>query len=843
MNQRIKILCVDDESDLLDIMKDALSELGHEILIAKDVNQALTMIENNSMRLAIVISDYLMGDLTGFDLRKQMMQAHKQIPFLLVSGNITKEFALEAIDLKISGFIAKPFNNDELLKIVDAQIKDRVAAILEDDELRAGFVQDAQSLIDEMEGLILHLEEDPDNSDTINRIFACAHTIKGASGFFKPNTIHHFMHKYEDFLSPFRKGDRRFDLSAGQVLLNGLDKLKSLTASLAEQKEHEESLETLVSIFSEKVEAATIEKTEDSSPTQPHLASAKANAPTKTQADELRISIRVLNEFMEKSGEITVLRNMVNKVLNLIESSHEDDPNVATLSELMGEMHRSISVMQDQIEDLKKVSLSQLVRPLNRSLRDLCINLKKHIQLNVTGDNIRVDHFLSETLGKCLIHLLRNSADHGIEMPEKRIELGKPEAGTIRLSFHETPDEITVQLSDDGKGINTEQIKKKVIEKGLLTLEQANEKSDSEIQMMIFEPGFSTSEQITDVSGRGVGTDMVKQVVTNAGGRIELKSKLGQGTEFTLRLPVPKSVLIINSLLIRTKNETYSIPQDSVDRIIAIDSQTKSDVLKKVGDRYFYLCDHHLDPIVNLSEVFSLPTEAGMDGFLVRVRCQDYFYCIYIDEVLGSEDIVVKSMPSWFRSLNIYKGVTFLGDGKIGLILDIDRISESISATQPEIKHSEHSIEAASKAKDQFLFFTTGGQSLYAIPQSDIYRIEQIPLGLMQKSGSRDFVVYRERPMPLIDLKNLFPSRLNSNNEQHQNEALNVVVLKKKDGFAGYIVDTIEDLITCDPIANAEFYSGDLPVHVINERTVTVLNAEILNGRAFSTESKILKIA
>lgn len=819
MKRPIKILCIDDEADLLDLLKNSIETLGHTIITAKNVEEAKALIQKENQRLALIISDFSMPGKTGFDLRKETLEEYKHIPFVLISGNVSRDYALEAIDLKIAGFVPKPYQHDELIKIVTEQSKDRIASILEDDELRDGFIVDTNQLIEEMESTILLLEDEPTNVDLLNRIFACAHTIKGTSGFFKPDTIHRFMHKYEDFLSKYKKGLAQIDVNAIQILLKGLDNLKSLVQLLDSQSQSPLDIEDLLSIFQTKTEVA-IESPVVAQINGLPLSKNSFEAPKAVE--ELRIAINVLNDFMEKSGEITVLRNMVNKVFSIIENSHSQDPNVALLADLMEEMHKAISNMQDQVADLKKVSLTQVVKPLMRSLRDLSVNLKKPIRFDIKGEALRVDHCISEVLNKCLIHLLRNSADHGIESPTDREKAGKTSQGTISLSFSETPEEVIVIMSDDGKGIDPERIKKKAIERGLLTVEQAEEKSASDIRMMIFEPGFSTSEQVTDVSGRGVGTDMVKQVVTKIGGRIELNSEVGKGTQFILKLPIPKSVLIINSLMIRSGDNTYALPQENIDHIIGLENPSSKKNIKNIGPRTFYSHHGKLNPILNLPDFFDQSTSQEMiqSGFLVRLRSQDSVFCLHVDDVLGAEDIVVKSIGSWFKSLNIYKGATFMGDGKVGLVLDVDGMAmqKKISTMQTDFEDKQDVLQSESQ---QMLTFKLDNKSLYALKRSDIFRIEHLSKNSIYYSGTQMLVVYRNQPMTLINLNQLLSSEPSS----VQKEFMNVIVVQNEQKkFVGYIVNEIHDLIDTGLIKDSYFSANGNSVHTSSQEILTVLD-------------------
>ncbi len=782
----LKLLLVDDEPDLLDLLKKLLSKTRFEILTADSPPAALEIIRSEGQRIALVISDFTMPSGTGFDLRREMLGEYKDIPFVLISGNISRDTALEAINLKIAGFLPKPFSNEELTQSIEVHSKDRIAAILEDDELREGFVADATQLIEEMEDLIFKLEDEPQNADNLNRVFACAHTIKGASGFFKPDTIHRFMHRYEDYLSLIKKGEMILDSKSSQVLLSGLDQLKNLVELLKTQKPFLGSFEDLLSLF-----------------VKPTLVS---NDRKEKKEDSLKISLSVLNRFMEKNGEITVLRNMVNKTLNVIENTYANDPNVQMLNELMSELQNSIESMQNQIEELKKIPVRQLTRPLQRVVKDLCTNLKKQIRLEFVGDDLRIDQRLFEALNKCLIHLVRNSADHGIA-----------QSGKIKIEFLEFETEIIVLVKDDGRGIDAQRVKNKAIEKGLLTELDAAKKTDGELQLLIFEPGFSTAEVVTDVSGRGVGTDMVKKTIIETGGSISIQSEVNKGTEFTIKLPIPKSVQIISSLLVKFGEETYAIPQEHVDRIISVEKATLTEISRKT----FFVCEDQIDSIIQVEDIFHKPLRSKLQGYLIRIRTQKGVFCICVDDILGAEDIVVKSVSGWFKNLNIYKGCTFLGDRRVGLILDCEKISQEFQINKKPLIDTDQKV---AMPVSHYLLFTLSNKTLCALSQDAIFRIEKIDITRVQYWKDQAFILYNNSSLPLIDMAQAMKSPL----VPWSSSTLDVIVVRNAGVLVGYVVQQIEDLVTSVAFTDPVFFAQGFPVHRVAEQVITLVTLESL---------------
>lgn len=815
--KKIKILCVDDEEDILNLLKKSISMLGYEVLTSRNVDEAISLIQKESSHLGLVLSDYSMDIKNGFDLRKQMLTEYDHIPFVLISGNITKNSLQEYPDLKIADFVAKPFHHKDLLEIISIQSKERIASIRDEEEIKESFLADAEMLVEEMESLILKLENDTTNSDILNRLFACAHTIKGTSGFFKPSTIYQFMHKYEDFISTLRKNEGLLNSRAIQVLLRGLDQLKGLLTTLRDSNFPTNSLEDLISIFSIQSETENEPKEGQGIKNIDH---------SGKQTDELRVSLSALDKFMETSGEITVLRNMIAKVFQTIESEENLNPNFSILSELMSEMHKSVELLQDNMADIRKVSLHQVTRPLLRVVRDLSTKLRKQIHLVIKGDELRVDHTIVEALNKCLIHLVRNSADHGIEAPKERTDSNKPAHGTICLSFHETNNEIIAKLSDDGRGIHVEQVAKKAIERGILTEDEAKNKSEAQIQALIFAPGFSTAEVISDVSGRGIGTDMVRQTILDAGGKLNLQSIYGKGTEFELKLPLPKSVQIINSLIVKAQGQTIAIPQENVQRIVDLQYSSVIDKIRTIGDRIFLLTESGLVPVLSLKDIIKIqsrgtPTPPAL--LIILANLEKQTFCLGVDLVLGSEDTVMKPVGTWFEKLTIYKAATFMADGTVGVILDIQNISKNfISENEKTLLQPAMDSSAQAQQTHEYLSFTLGRDQIYALPKEEILRVEDITASKIHYIGPQASLIFNDKAIPLFDLEDLF--KVEPESAEAEPKHLVIVLQEANSGvcFAA-LVRYVGDLLEVQDSNSPAFFVDNEPVHLLNNQALRVL--------------------
>lgn len=846
--KHLKVICVDDESALLEIMKTSIEGLGFDVVTASDGDEALALVQSLGSRVALVVSDQVMPNKSGTDLRREMLTMKDQIPFVMISGQVAKDSVIGSADLKINSFLAKPFHLGDLLTTVSAESRLRVASILEDDELREGFLVDARSLVDEMETLVMGLEENPDSRPDLDRIYTCAHTIKGTSGFFTPKTVHTFMHHFEDYLSLLKKDPSLIGPSSSQVLLNALDVLKGLLGDLETQREPDRTWDGFTEVF--RPAAAPTAPTAPSTP--PAKASAAAApskasgpAPGRKDVSEIRVGTEILDRFIEKSGEITVLRNMIDKVFRSLEANYREDRAFSSLSGLMNDLYKSVSGMQEQVADLKKVPASQIVKPLFRSLRDLTQSLGKQIRLDVAGADLRIDISLAEHLNNLLIHLVRNSADHGIESPADRRAAGKAEGGSISISFLETNDHLVVEIGDDGRGLDPERIRASAVKKGVITQAQADGLDAHRSRMLIFEAGFSTADAVTDISGRGVGTAMAKQVVEKLGGTLDLASEKGLGTTFTLKLPLPKSVLIITSLLARLGTDGYAISQDQIDYVLDLSSEAVRAGIKEVGGSYVFASDSAIVPIVSLTELTKEPAAcmSFTEGFMIRVlsRCGPYF--IVVDEILGIEDIVVKPLSAWANRDRYYAGATFFADGRVGLILDVHEIALKrglLPNAKVTAKADEPSV--ADEAPISLVTFTLGRRSSYAIRRSLLSRFERLSQNQIHRESGRVFTLFRQAVLPLIDLRSTLEIPAEPASDSNFESDITVMIVETSEHrHVGYVVDEINELIEVAHLPEAQVFANGHQVEVIGGRTLTIIDPDEIEARSELSERTMAK--
>ena len=658
----VYIVCMDDEPFILDYLADYLTDTIVQVKTFEKPREAVNFIRTHHPDIALIMSDFRMPEMTGFDVRKQVLETAPSIPFVILSAFIDREMALDALALKVTAFLTKPLTETELIAVLASDVLPRVASILEDRELLAGFIDDARGLTEQVEECSLALEDEPNNPDLFNTIFGLIHTLKGASSFFEPKTLHHFVHRFEDHLKVVQRGgDPKLVAEIPGALIASNDHIRVWVEEFATGLHNDYDVEA---IFKD----VTTPKTQG----QAASADAKDHHEKSTEAaahkpKEIKLDISVLDELLVASGEMTVIRNMLNKVAASIVKHYTTDREVQVLSELLQELHEINADVQSKVVEVRKVSMRAVLKPVPRVIRDVSKLLGKDVEFVASGQDQRIDNSIADVLNGCLLHIVKNSLDHGLEMGEVRVANGKPARGKIEISTKASDDLILVKIEDDGGGINAGAIRKKMIDLGWAA-DKVNAMTDEQIYPMIFESGLSTSATTTEISGRGVGMSMVKETVEEVGGRILIDSVRGRGTKFTLELPVPKSVSIVNCLFIQVAGRSYGVRQDQILRVYKSEENRFKEHVNQLQGAAVLRLDEELYPIVFLNALLHKTVEVLHPEFqaVLLKTSAGQKYALVIDGVEEFEDTVIKQVPQAIKSLGVFSGATFLGDGNVG---------------------------------------------------------------------------------------------------------------------------------------------------------------------------------
>jgi len=451
--------------------------------------------------------------------------------------------------------------------------------------------------------------------------------------------------------------------------------------------------------------------------------------------------------------------------------------------------------LQEGVMKTRMQPIGVVWNKLPRVVRDMAIALGKQIQLEMDGAETELDRTIIEAIKDPLMHLIRNSCDHGIEMPDVRVRNGKPAEGRLTLrAFHEGG-QVNIEIIDDGAGIDPGRVKAKAIEKGLLRPEQAEKLSDREAYNLIFLPGFSTAAAVTNISGRGVGMDVVKSHIEKIGGVVDLFSRPGEGA--TVKIKIPLTLAIIPGLVITSGGERFVIPQVSLLELIRIEADSKEKHIEYVHGTPVYRRRGSLLPIAYLNQVLSLNDLDGDEAIsMVVLQVEDRQFGLVVDGINDTQEIVVKPLGKQLKGLTLYAGATIMGDGRVALILDVQGIGKRSGV----FDESREPARAATKQKAQseserqrLLLFKAGSFDRLAIPLSLVARLEEFPRSSIEHAAGGQVIQYRNRILPLVSLTSVLEGGYGGESETA--DPVQVVVFNDGDRSIGMVVDQIVDVV------------------------------------------------
>jgi two-component system chemotaxis sensor kinase CheA len=392
---------------------------------------------------------------------------------------------------------------------------------------------------------------------------------------------------------------------------------------------------------------------------------------TENAVQTLKVDALRVDKILNLVGELVIGRSMVGQVLSEIGERYKKDDLLKKLGDANAFMEKTLSQLQKNVMKIRMHPISQIFRKFPRVVRDLSLEQKKQVQLVMHGGKTELDKSILDVIGEPLIHLVRNAVDHGIEPPDVREQAGKPRTGTITLQAAHESNQIVIQVMDDGKGLDTDMVRKKSVEKGIKTPEEAARLSDDETIDLIFSSGFSTAEEVTDISGRGFGMDIVRMTVESLKGRIQINSKMGEGTTFTLRLPL--TLAIIRAMLFWVDDRLLALPMSSIEKIARVRDSDIQTMAGKSVVRY----REQVISVISLEESLKIRPK-GPDGalkkFLIVVSLGNKLYGFAVDRLVGQQELVIKVLDNHWGTINCTTGASILGNGRVVLILDAPSI-------------------------------------------------------------------------------------------------------------------------------------------------------------------------
>jgi two-component system chemotaxis sensor kinase CheA len=576
----------------------------------------------------------------------------------------------------------------------------------EDIEIFTGFVMESLEALESIEVGLIDLEQNPDDMESINTIFRSFHTIKGVSGFLGLERINKLSHCSENLLDKIRSGEINIDADATDVILNSVDLLKQMIEGVQIGMDNGTDLDNGIDVvpaitrIEQIQELATcgtkrlgeilvdqgsvspqaVEKAVSKQKKSPHkklgrilvedgladpgqVASAlrkqKRSGARKIDL-QVKVDTQKLDNLVDLAGELVIAQAMLRQHPYVLAA--DDHGLVHTL----GQLNQITSSLQTMTMTLRMVPIKSTFQKMVRLVRDLARSSGKKILLTMEGEDTEIDRNVVDELYEPMVHMIRNSVDHGLETPEERIAAGKKAEGEIRLKAFHRGGKIVVEISDDGRGLNRSRILEKARSNGLIS--DDSKLSDDEINSLIFHPGFSTAKEVSDISGRGVGMDVVKKAIEKLRGRVDIQTTPGRGSTFVISLPL--TLAIIEGMLVRIGQERYVLPALSIIESFRPGREQYSTV---EGKGEMILSRGRLIPLVRLSKIFEAHShvEAPWDGLVVVVEYDGKYMCLLLDELLGKEEVVIKSMGEIMKDVPGIAGGAIMGDGRVGLILDM----------------------------------------------------------------------------------------------------------------------------------------------------------------------------
>jgi two-component system chemotaxis sensor kinase CheA len=701
---------------------------------------------------------------------------------------------------------------------------------MDDQEVVNEFLIESNENLARLDQEMVDLEKRPKDRQLLASVFRTFHTIKGTCGFLGFEKLEKITHAGESLLSKLRDGELELTPSLVTLILEVVDATKRILVFIEANgteggENHEDLIRRLKAACVAQLPAAAPPAPPPAPPSatvstapapaatpapapappsaavpaEPNLEAAEPPAETENLVSQkgtaladstIRVDVGLLDKLMNLVGELVLTRNQI-----LQFNARQED---ATLNTTSQRLNLITTELQEGVMKTRMQPIGVVWNKLPRVVRDMATSFGKQIQLEMDGADTELDKTIIEAIKDPLTHIVRNCCDHGIETPEVRQRNGKPTAGKLSLrAFHEGG-QVNIEISDDGAGIDPERVKRKAIEKGLLRSDQAERMSEREALGLIFLPGFSTAKEITSVSGRGVGMDVVKTNIEKIGGTADIVSRPGEGT--TVKLKIPLTLAIIPGLVVKSGSERFVIPQVSLLELIRLEADSGKNPIEWIHGTPVYRHRDRLLPITYLSQVLGQPETDGSEAVnIVVLQAEDKQFGLVVDDIQDTQEIVVKPLGKQLKGLSCYAGATIMGDGRVALILDvlgIGQLSGVVQESREQSKVDSDRKERLESDRQTFLLFSAGSFERLSVPLSLVARLEEFANSKVEHAGGRRVVQYRGKILLLASLTSILSEMPDEAAEFP--DPVQVVVFSNGDRSIGIVVDQIVDIVQED---------------------------------------------
>lgn len=672
----------------------------------------------------------------------------------------------------------------------------------------AEFLAEAQEISQRISAQAEQAHKGTVDATFIDSVYRDVHTLKGGAYLFHLKDLGDLNHAVESVLDAIRSGETELSPAVTEALVEAADLIELSIGSLQGHPTEDLSArihnaKILFRVNTKDEETPTAVSTPSAAPAPVPAPAAAALAvvspaavpsatgdPDKDAGGTIRVSVTLLDKLMTLMGEMVLVRNQVIQY-----SSRTDDLEFLNLSQRLNVITGEI---QSEMMRTRMQPIGNVLTKFSRLVRDLSKDLGKKIELHLSGSDTELDKTLLEAIKDPLTHIVRNSCDHGIETCEERRATGKSETGNIFVTAFHEGGQVIVEIKDDGKGLHRDKLLKKAIEKEILTPERAQTLSDREIIQLIFAPGFSTAAKVTNVSGRGVGMDVVRTNIERIGGAVEIHSEAGTGT--TLRLKIPLTLAIVPAMIVKCESDSFAIPQLKLVELLRVDPESSEHQIEYLQGQPVYRLRGHVLPLIHIRNVLGLPQTSAELGIanIVVLRSEQFCFGLIVDDIQDTADIVVKPLARFLKPISIFSGATVLGDGAIALILDVAGIvKDCILKGDRQIAASSNiqAVAAVQKREDaqDFLLFKVSTEATHAVLLNYVHRLEEIPRSSVEISDHRRVVRYRNSVLPLVSVDHALG--LSGATDA---DVLSVVVIEKAGLMYGLVVKDILDVLNTE---------------------------------------------
>lgn len=727
------------------------------------------------------------------------------------------------------------------------------------DEVVQEFLVESNDNLDQLDSDLVALEQEPGSADLLASVFRAFHTIKGTSGFLGFGRLEELAHAAESLLSKLRDGLLVLDQDRAGLLLEVIDALRAMLATIeasgedaghdpsaliarlqdaltddapvpgtaqpeAGSSQPEGAVTEAPSIDALSTEATTSEaSTHESAPVEEQTTTERTEVRPAAAERSVRVDVDLLDALMRQVGELVLARNQIISHAGMVEEP--------ALHQTVQRLSLIVSELQEGVMKTRMQPIDQLWSKLPRVVRDLAAQFGKQVNLDMEGGETELDRSLLEAVKDPLTHLVRNACDHGIEEPDVRTQRGKAAAGTLSLrAFHEGG-QVVMEIGDDGSGVDLGKVAAKAVERGIATSEQLDRMSEREVVDLIFRPGFSTAATVTNVSGRGVGMDVVRTNIERIGGTVDLLNSPGQGSTF--RIKIPLTLAIIPALLVGCRGQRYALPQANLLELVHLDGDSVRSAIEYLGGAAVYRLRGRLLPLVGLDEALGCADHvplAERDSLkIVVLQADDTLFGLVVDDVSDTQEIVVKPLGRHVKQLPIYAGATILGDGSVALILDVAGLAAASgmqggTTTSATEAAADGSSDEASGATTTIVVLRVGTERRVAIPLALVARLEEVAEADLERAGGNHVLQYRGDLLPIVCLADVLGEP-----EQRDADATTVpVVVYSSSGrqvglVASEILDIVDEVLEVRHVGAGSNLQGSA---VVQGRVTDLLDVE-----------------